>query len=544
MSAALTRMLIIGLAMFAAASCGGSGGAPTPPIAPPPSAGPTFTPGVFQPSRDFANRCQVPRVGVDIEGNRFPDLAGSTLLENYWLRSWTNETYLFRTEVADRDPAGFADRLAYFGVLKTTATTPSGRAKDEFHFTQPTDEFLAARNSAPTASYGVRYIARRTTPPRDFRIAYTESGSPAEQLVMGQPNFTRGARILSVDGVDLVNANTVSEVAMLNAGLFPANAGEQHNFVVDEGGAQRTVTLIAENLAHAPVRLTQIINTPTGRVGYILLNTFSPFASEKAARDAVAAMQTAGVADLVLDLRYNGGGLLAVASQLSYMVAGPAPTANRDFERLRFNNGFGGNDPVTGRPNVPTPFYNMGLGFSLAEGTSLPALNLGRVFVLTTADTCSASESAVNGLRGIGVEVILIGGVTCGKPYGFFPDDNCGVTYFTIQFQGVNDAGFGDYADGFAPANSPDAFAVKTPGCAVADDLAHALGDPAEELFAAALQFRATGSCPPPTVTTKALSKATASSFGLPLDNDPSRRDIFETNRDMTAPPGAEGTPR
>ena len=70
---------------------------------------------------------------------------------------------------------------------------------------------------------------------------------------------------------------------------------------IDEGGAQRTVTLIAENLARAPVRLTQFIDTPTGRVGYILLNTFSPFASEKAARDAVAAMQTADVAVLTTD---------------------------------------------------------------------------------------------------------------------------------------------------------------------------------------------------------------------------------------------------
>ena len=58
----------------------------------------------------------------------------------------------------------------------------------------------------------------------------------------------------------------------------------------------------------------------------------------------------------------------------------------------------------------------------------------------------------MNGLRGVGVEVIQIGSTTCGKPYGFYPTDNCGTTYFTIQFKGVNDAGFGDYSDGFSPA--------------------------------------------------------------------------------------------
>jgi hypothetical protein len=73
------------------------------------------------------------------------------------------------------------------------------------------------------------------------------------------------------------------------------------------------------------------------------------------------------------------------------------------------------------------------------------------VFVLTSADTCSASESIVNGLRGAGVTVHLVGSTTCGKPYGFYPQDNCGTTYFAIQFQGVNFLGFGDYADGFTP---------------------------------------------------------------------------------------------
>ena len=52
------------------------------------------------------------------------------------------------------------------------------------------------------------------------------------------------------------------------------------------------------------------------------------------------------------------------------------------------------------------------------------------------------------------MQVILIGGTTCGKPYGFYPQDNCGTTYFSIEFKGVNNQGFGDYPDGFSPANA------------------------------------------------------------------------------------------
>jgi hypothetical protein len=111
------------------------------------------------------------------------------------------------------------------------------------------------------------------------------------------------------------------------------------------------------------------------------------------------------------------------------------------------------------------------------------------VFVLTDEATCSASEAVMNGLAGVDVQVIQIGEATCGKPYGFYPQDNCGTTYFAIQFQGVNQKGFGDYADGFAPGGV-------FPGCTVPDDFTHALGDPAEARVAAALAYRATGSCP------------------------------------------------
>jgi hypothetical protein len=116
----------------------------------------------------------------------------------------------------------------------------------------------------------------------------------------------------------------------------------------------------------------------------------------------------------------------------------------------------------------------------------LPQLGLSRVTVLSGPDTCSASESVVNSLRGIGITVDLVGGGTCGKPYGFTPQDNCGTSYYAIQFQGVNDKGFGDYGDGFRPT------------CAVVDDFTHELGDPKEARLAVALHLLGGGVCPTP----------------------------------------------
>jgi hypothetical protein len=102
-------------------------------------------------------------------------------------------------------------------------------------------------------------------------------------------------------------------------------------------------------------------------------------------------------------------------------------------------------------------------------------------------------------LRGENVQVIQIGYTTCGKPNGFHPEDNCGTTYFTIEFKGVNAAGFGDYTDGFAPSNSLAPGGSRVPGCSVADDFTHELGDPSEARFAAAIDYMGTSSCPTPT---------------------------------------------
>jgi hypothetical protein len=242
------------------------------------------------------------------------------------------------------------------------------------------------------------------------------------------------------------------------------------------------------------VQNVKTLPAPNQSVGYMQFNDHLA-TSEAQLVDAINQLKTAGVTDLMLDLRYNGGGYLDVASELAYMIAGPAKTTNQVFEQLTFND----KNPfqLTAAQTV-TPFHPSALGFSVASGTALPTLNLSRVFVLVGAGTCSASESIVNGLRGVGVEVNLIGATTCGKPYGFYPKDNCGTTYFSIQFRGVNQLGQGDYPDGF------------TPTCAATDDFTHALGDPSEGRLAAALSYRANGACAPAMAQAQGLRPAVA----------------------------------
>ncbi|WP_422099569.1 S41 family peptidase [Variovorax sp.] len=447
---------------------GGGGGFPIVPGTGNPGTG-TGDDDTIVASSSVAGQCAAPRGGINpATGLGYPDRAGSLAIEKRWVRAWIDETYLWYSEVPTTlKAADYATPVAYFNVLKTPATTASGRAKDRFHYVYDTEVYRQLSEAGVSAGYGIEFAFVRNSRPRDLRVAFTEPNSPAANA-----GIARGAKILEIDGISVVNSTNTTAI---NSALSPATLGESHSFKLEEaGGATRTVTLASARITRTPVQNVKTVDTPSGRVGYLLFNDHIT-TSEAQLISAMNKFQADGVQDLVLDMRYNGGGQLNIASRLAYMVASPTATAGKTFERLAFNN----KNPFGLQP----PLFFLGTS---RNGQALPQLGLSQVTVLTSPDTCSASESVINGLRGVDVKVNLVGGATCGKPYGFYPQDNCGTTYFAIQFQGVNNKGFGDYGDGFAP------------NCTVADDFSHALGDPNEGRFSAALALRSTGSCPVP----------------------------------------------
>jgi carboxyl-terminal processing protease len=449
--------------------------------------------GVFLPVNSFSASCAIPRDEINpFTGLPFSDVQGSIEDENNFLRSYSDDTYLWYDEIVDMDPASFGSSLVYFDLLKTEAITASGQPKDRFHFTIPSDEWFQLAQSGVSAGYGATFVFLSTTPPREVVVAYTEPGSPATAV-----NLVRGERILKIDGVDIINDNTQAGIDTINAGLFPEATGEMHSFQIGDSSSSpiRTVSITSADVASDPVPNVKVIGS-SGRVGYLLFNDHIATA-EQALIDAVNQLNTGlGIDDLVLDMRYNGGGFLDIASELAYMIAGPAQTGGQPFETLQFNDKHPTTNPVTGQPLSPMPFHTTSQGFSTTAVQALPTLDLSRVYVLVGSGTCSASESIINSLRGVGVEVIMIGSTTCGKPYGFYGTDNCSTTYFTIQFRGVNAMDFGDYTDGFSPQNTASNPGELIPGCSVADDFSNPLGDPAEARLAAALAYRDAPGCP------------------------------------------------
>ena len=462
----------------------------------------TWTAGVFQPASKFAALCTSPRTGTDpVTGKPYPDVQGTTVDQNNWLRSWTHELYLWYDEVTDVDPSLYTT-ADYFQAMKTTETTSSGAPKDRFHFTYPSSVWESLSQAGVEVGYGVQFEIIQSTPPRSVVIAYLEPPASLPSQTVAA-NFIRGDQVLQVDGADVVNATDQTSINTINAGLAPSTAGETHAFeVLDPGSSTpRTVQLQAANTTSTPVLIVTTVTGPGGnKVGYILYNDQIATAESELIA-AINQLRTAGVTDLVLDLRYDGGGYLDIASELAYMIAGPNQTAGETFELQQFNNQYPTTNPLTGQAITPTPFHATTQGFSTTAGQPLPSLNLTRVAVITGQDTCSASESIINSLQGVGFTVYQIGATTCGKPYGFYPQDNCGTTYFSIQFQGVNAQGFGGYGDGFSPQNTTPSVGSLVPGCSVADDFGHALGDPSEGRLATALAYLANpqaATCPSP----------------------------------------------
>ena len=445
-------------------------------------------PNPAETSSSFAQQCSPDNILADTL------LRNATLdTEKRWLRTYFDEAYLWREEVPAVDPGAasfssgyyYTDLSNYFDALLTPAITESGARRDQFSFMYPTQLWQSVSENATAPSHGIEWLMASPTPPRGLRIAYIEPGSPAD--VAG---FKRGDTLVSIDDVS-ADAPDADGVDVLNAGLFPEILGVTHNFILQRGGAQLPVqSLTSTNITNTPVPQSRVLTLNSGaRAGYIVFNDHV-LPAEGQLVTAISNLRNQNVSDLVLDLRYNGGGFLFIAAELATMIAGSTQTAGKTFETLQYNARRSAETQVT-------PFYGSScfpINNECSNIQPLPTLNLKRVYVLAQSGTCSASEALINGLRGVDVEVILIGGTTCGKPYGFTAKDNCGISYFPIEFAGINAKGFGDYADGFTPGNGPTQRYV--PGCSVPDDLDHALGDPQEGMLAAAMNHISTGLCP------------------------------------------------
>ncbi len=452
------------------AGCGGGGGSD--------GSTPALT-GGFEPSAQFAGLLAS---AAPAAGALMSDWDEGTCTDNRqknWVRSWLNENYLFYRDapLASIDPNTYANTVSNLFLDYTVRGVPS---KDRFSFVMNQAEADAVFQSGTATSVGFT-LRRDNGNGGIIRIAYVDPKGPAAAA-----GFARGMVLATVDGV----ATSLSLPAALSDKLFNSAAGTSSLIGVQDtpGGPVRTLTVASATFATTPLIVDRVL--PGTTTAYLAYNSFATPVGEVQLADAFKRFAAAGVTDLIVDLRYNSGGFVHIAAQLGYMVAGRAQSSGKVFDSLAYNDKRSAENVDIEFVDAITTFF----GNSARAGEPFSALDLRRGSVLTSGSTCSASEAFISALRGIDIDVALVGGTTCGKPYGFSQTDNCTLAFFGIEFEGRNDKGTVTPVTGI-PAT-----------CAATDDFEHALGDPAERMLATAIAYRLTGSCPAPAAASAALS--------------------------------------
>lgn len=359
------------------------------------------------------------------------------LMRDYYL--WADRTPIFDpTEL--ESPQAVLEAMAYRTVDRWSGISPALQRQQLYE-------------EGKYLGIGVQMMGDREG---KLRVAMVHADSPA-----GQADLRRG---MIIDAINDVPIAQIDEENLWGSIWGPEEPGVEVQMLVSEQtGAQREVLLEKGWVKIATVNDTKVLERGDRTIGYLMFTSFLE-TSVAELRDAFAEFKQADIDELVLDLRYNGGGLLSTAAVLGSLIAGPAH-AEDVLTQLTYNHR---HSDRNGELRMPP---------------EEAAVSIDRLFVLTGPGTASASELVINGLRPY-MPVSIIGLRTHGKPVGSNSWTYCGEAISPITFQLVNAEGEGDYFGGMRV------------DCPAADDLQDALGTPEEARMAAALALIEEGRCP------------------------------------------------
>lgn len=370
-----------------------------------------------------------------------------------------NQMYLWQSDVPDLADNRFANNLDYENFLKQYSPEDlfenllyrppskySTGVVDRFSWIVSDYLTLEQQLQGTSKNNGVEFGLSLVTQNSNQIIGYVRYIIPNSDAA--NKNIQRGEVFYGVNGTSL----TLNNYADL---LFSADENYTLNFanltydtnnnpVITPNG--KNLNLTKTTLAENPILIKKVITSGTHKIGYLMYNGFYP-GYDAQLNDAFGYFKTEGITDLVLDLRYNGGGAVSSAVRLASMITGQFK--GQVFNELAYNE----------RKSYLNQKY---LFISTLNEASLNSLNLSKVYVLTTGSTASASELIINGLNPY-INVVQIGDYTYGKNVasvtlydspsltktGVNPNHRYAMQ--PIVAHSVNSEGFGDYLDGLTP---------------------------------------------------------------------------------------------
>jgi len=346
---------------------------------------------------------------------------------------------------------------------------------------QPLDEFsyidLAAADAQffGEGQYEGYGFSTRFEAADDLRFLRVFASSPAATA-----QFERGQRIL------MLNGRTIADIEA-NEGVGELFALPTLEFTIRRLDSTEVTRIVNQGLVTIdPLPQSRVIDLPGGTsVGYLEFVTFIGTA-DAAFADIFSAFQQANVTDVIIDLRYNGGGLISTTELLGNYLGG-AIAVDPIFSKTLFN----ANN---------SDFNRIAFFRNLFE-----SISLSRLVVIATDRTASASELITNSMEPH-VDVSIVGSRTRGKPVGQLGIPFCDKILRPTAFETVNADDEGGYFGGL-PVD-----------CPVLDDVLIPIGDDTDPNMTAALFLLENGACPTPPLATQGLQKT------APV-NDAFRRD-------------------
>lgn len=402
-----------------------------------------------------------------------PATAGCTLRERQdWVLAQMNEWYLFPESLATNvNPASFNNIDDYVDAL----VAPARALNKDRYFTYVTS--IAAEDafyqSGASAGFGFRLSydlgARRVF------VAESFEGTPA--LAAG---IDRGTEIIAV-GTSTGNLRTVDSIIAsegavgVSDALGPSTVGTTRLLRVRAlDGTSRDVSIAKTEFSITPVSSrygARILDDGGKKVGYVNMRTFIDTA-DPALRSAFATFRAQGVTEVIVDLRYNGGGLVSIAETFNDLLLNKPASNVMGYITLR---------PSKASQNETVFFAPQPQGISSMK-----------IAFIGTPSSASASELVMNAsLPYLGANAALIGGNTYGKPVGQIAINRtqCDDRLRVVAFRTENSARQGDYYTGLASKFQST--------CRATDDLTRPLGDPQESSIRVALDFLAGRACTP-----------------------------------------------
>lgn len=419
--------------------------------------------------------------------------APADLQVNDFVWKGLNEVYLWQADVPNLADDRFANQEAlnsflsgyskpeelFEDLLNKPVSKYPINAIDRFSWIVDDYTVLEQELNGISKNNGVDFRLSRVSEGSNDVVGYVRYIIPNSDAA--SKDIKRGDLFTSVNGTKLTVSNY--ESLLLNPDSYTLNLADYNGsaFVLNGKSVALTKTVLEEN----PILISKVITSGGHKIGYLMYNGFYAEYDTKL-NQAFGELKAQGATDLVLDLRYNGGGSVRSSTRLASMITGQFE--GEIFSKRQYNL-----KQMAGLTADDLEFLNERFVKDI-DGAALNSLNLNTVYVITTSNTASASELVINGLKPY-INVVQIGETTIGKNVGSFTvydsptftktnvNPNHKYAMQPLVFKISNSADFGDYTAGLPPTYVQNE-SVSTYGV---------LGDPGEPLLNLAIS-KITGS--------------------------------------------------